>query len=126
MAERLLFEEAEWNAAVPKLVKEMTEYLKAYRAPVFEDLGTYGDGWGSGSYLHVRSVTAARVFRRSRVRSAELAAVGLGSALLCDRLVAQDGSACSVLRPAASGRRPRNSTPRPAGRTKGEKSGISR
>jgi len=29
----------------------MTSFLSAYRTPVFKDHGTYGEGWGSGSYI---------------------------------------------------------------------------
>jgi hypothetical protein len=31
----------------------MTEYLKPYRAPIFKDLGSHAEGWGSGSYLQL-------------------------------------------------------------------------
>jgi hypothetical protein len=47
----LLFTEAEWRAAMPTVVKDMTDFLSARRAPVFKDHGTHGEGWGSGSYL---------------------------------------------------------------------------
>jgi hypothetical protein len=51
MTEELLFEKEEWDAAMPSVVEAMTNHLKAFRAPVFEDLGDHCDGWGSGSYL---------------------------------------------------------------------------
>lgn len=47
----LLFTEKEWDALMPKLTRAMTDYLRPRRAPVFEDLGDYGAGWGSGTYL---------------------------------------------------------------------------
>jgi len=31
----------------------MNAHLTPYRTPVFEDFGTHGDGWGSGSYLRM-------------------------------------------------------------------------
>lgn len=36
---------------MPKVVAEMTEYLKHYRTPIFRDLDDHGVGHGSGSYL---------------------------------------------------------------------------
>lgn len=53
MADQLLFEKDEWDEAMRQLVREMTEYLAAFRAPVFEDFGTHGGGWGSGAYLQL-------------------------------------------------------------------------
>ena len=47
----LVFTEAEWNALVPKVVADMTDYLKQYRTPIFKDRGDHGVGYGSGSYL---------------------------------------------------------------------------
>lgn len=55
MAGELLFKDAEWNAAMPQVVKEMTAFLRCFRAPVFEDHGTHGDGHGTGSYLQLGS-----------------------------------------------------------------------
>jgi hypothetical protein len=55
----LLFTEDEWNAAMPKVVADMTAYLRPYRAAIYEyhaangDDGEYGKGWGSGSYLRL-------------------------------------------------------------------------
>lgn len=46
-----LFTEDEWNRAVPQVVKDMTAYLRPYRTPVYEEFGTHGAGWGTGSYL---------------------------------------------------------------------------
>jgi hypothetical protein len=31
----------------------MTEYLRPYRTPIYKHDGTYGEGWGSGSYLRL-------------------------------------------------------------------------
>lgn len=53
----LLFTEDEWNAAMPKVVADMTAYLRPYRAAIYEhhaasgNEGEHGTGWGSGSYL---------------------------------------------------------------------------
>ena len=47
----LLFTEAEWNAAMPEVVADMTKFLTTYRAPVFKDHINHGEGWGSGSFL---------------------------------------------------------------------------
>ncbi len=49
----LVFAEAEWDAAMPKVVADMTEYLKQYRTPIFRDCGDHGVGHGSGSYLRI-------------------------------------------------------------------------
>lgn len=49
----LVFTEKEWNASLPKLTRDMTEYLRQYRTPVFKDQGDYGDGWGSGSFVEL-------------------------------------------------------------------------
>ncbi|SRR6266851_4342250 len=53
-----LFTKKEWDTAIPGVVEAMTNHLKAYRAPIFEDFGDHCDGWGSGSYLQF----AERVF----------------------------------------------------------------
>lgn len=58
MSETLVFTKEEWETALPQVVKEMTEYLRPYRTAVYEhkqdELGkSYGDGWGSGSYLRL-------------------------------------------------------------------------
>jgi hypothetical protein len=53
MDEQLLFTEEEWPAVQKKVVAAMTAYLRDYRAPIFEDLGDHGEGWGSGSYIQV-------------------------------------------------------------------------
>ena len=45
--------EEQWNNAIPKVVKSMTDYLKPFRVPVFEDLGGHGKGWGSGSFIQL-------------------------------------------------------------------------
>ena len=52
MAE-LLFDETAWAAAQQTVVAAMTAYMKPYRAPVFEDFGDHGDGWGTGSYVQL-------------------------------------------------------------------------
>ena len=49
----LLFTKEEWDAAVPFVVKEMTEHLRAFRTPIFKNMGEYCDGWGTGSYLQI-------------------------------------------------------------------------
>lgn len=55
----LLFTEDEWNAAIPRIIKEMTAYLRPYRAAIYEhhaateDDVEHGTGWGSGSYLRL-------------------------------------------------------------------------
>jgi hypothetical protein len=51
MTQELLFTKEEWDAAMPVVVEAMTNHVRAYRAPVFEDFGDHSDGWGSGSYL---------------------------------------------------------------------------
>jgi hypothetical protein len=53
MSDKLLFTEKEWDAAMPGVVKAMTEYLRPYRTPIYKHYDTYGDGWGSGSYLRL-------------------------------------------------------------------------
>jgi hypothetical protein len=53
--DNLLFTEEDWNAAVPAVVHDMTAYLTHRRAPVFEDHGDHGAGWGSGSFLRLGS-----------------------------------------------------------------------
>ena len=53
MSDKLLFTEKEWNAAMPGVVKAMTEYLRPYRTPIYKHYDTYGDGWGSGSYMRL-------------------------------------------------------------------------
>ena len=55
---QLLFTEDEWNQSVPQVVADMTDFLRKYRTPVFEDFGDHGAGWGSGSYLEL----AGRIF----------------------------------------------------------------
>ena len=55
----LLFTEDEWNTAMPKVVADMTAYLRPYRAAIYEhhaaaeDDEEHGTGWGSGSYLRL-------------------------------------------------------------------------
>ena len=49
----LLFTEAEWQAAMPTVVADMTDFLAARRAPVFKDHVDHGEGWGSGSFLEL-------------------------------------------------------------------------
>lgn len=51
MSRQLLFTEAEWDIARRQVVTDMTDFLRAYRAPVFEDFGSHGGGWGSGAYI---------------------------------------------------------------------------
>jgi len=53
MDDKLLFTEKEWNAAMTGVVKAMTEYLRPYRTPIYKHCDTYGEGWGSGSYLRL-------------------------------------------------------------------------
>jgi hypothetical protein len=53
--EQLLFTEDQWNAAKSTVTREMTTYLSQRRAPVFEDHGDYGAGWGSGSFLRLQN-----------------------------------------------------------------------
>jgi hypothetical protein len=58
MSGTLLFTEEEWNAAIPGVVKAMTDYLRPYRVAITEhkqddDGQNYGDGWGSGSFLRL-------------------------------------------------------------------------
>ncbi len=48
---QLLFSDAEWNAAMPGVSKDLTAYLAARRAPIFKDHGDHGEGWGSGAFL---------------------------------------------------------------------------
>ena len=55
MSKDLLFTEAEWNAAMPGVVANMTEYLRPYRTAIYEHRDTYGEGWGSGSFLRLGS-----------------------------------------------------------------------
>ena len=47
MGDKLLFTEKEWNAAMPGVVKAMTEYLRPYRTPIYKHYGTYGEGWAA-------------------------------------------------------------------------------
>lgn len=55
----LLFTKDEWSAAIPKVVEEMTAYLRPYRTAIYEHHAASGDdeehgtGWGSGSYLRL-------------------------------------------------------------------------
>lgn len=65
--EGLVFTEAEWEEARPRLVKDMTEHLKAYRAPVFRHVGDRAVGHGSGSYLKL----ADRIFILTNAHVAE-------------------------------------------------------
>lgn len=53
MSSQLLFTEAEWNAAMPDVVRQMTSHLRPFRAPVFEDFGDHAKGWGSGSFIRL-------------------------------------------------------------------------
>jgi hypothetical protein len=53
MSEELLFTEAEWNAAAPKVVAAMTDYLRPYRTAIYDLTQKDGTGWGSGSYLRL-------------------------------------------------------------------------
>lgn len=50
---KLVLTEAEWNASMPVLTRDMTEYLARYRTPVFKDQRDHGEGWGSGSFVEV-------------------------------------------------------------------------
>lgn len=50
----LLFSREEWDAAVSRVVADMTDYLRPYRAAIYEDKQDHGVGWGSGSYLRLR------------------------------------------------------------------------
>jgi len=51
MGGELLFTEEEWIDALPGVVEKMTEFLKPYRTAVYQDHGTHGEAWGSGSYV---------------------------------------------------------------------------
>lgn len=51
----LLFTEAEWDAAVSNVSREMTQFLSHRRVPVFEDHDDHGKGWGSGSFFQLGS-----------------------------------------------------------------------
>lgn len=53
MGDKLLFTEKEWNAAMPGVVKAMTEFLRPYRTPLFKHYDMFGEGWGSGSFLRL-------------------------------------------------------------------------
>ena len=53
----LVFTEAEWDAAMPRVVTDMTLYLKQFRTPIFRDLGAHGVGHGSGSFLRLGNQT---------------------------------------------------------------------
>lgn len=53
MSEKPLFTEAEWSAAQENVVTAMTAHLKRFRAPIFEDFGEHGGGWGTGSYFEL-------------------------------------------------------------------------
>jgi hypothetical protein len=48
------FSQTKWSNAFPQVTADMHAFLTPYRAPVYEDLGTYGQGWGSGSYVQVK------------------------------------------------------------------------
>ena len=50
---RLLFTEAEWNAAMPELTKQMVAHLQRYRTPVFKDFGEHGEGRGTGGFVDI-------------------------------------------------------------------------
>jgi hypothetical protein len=47
----LLFTEAEWDVAIPKVVAGHDRVPEAVRTPIFRDCGDHGVGHGSGSYL---------------------------------------------------------------------------
>jgi hypothetical protein len=49
----ILFSEAEWDAAMPRVVAEMSDYLKPYRTPLLVDAGDHAVGGGTGSYLEL-------------------------------------------------------------------------
>lgn len=53
MSDQLLFTQTEWENAVPKVVEDMTSFLRPYRAPVFEHTDDGGKGWGSGAYIEL-------------------------------------------------------------------------
>ncbi len=58
MSGTLVFTEQEWDAVLPNVVAEVTEYLRPYRTAIYEHKqdkygNSYGDGWGSGSYLRL-------------------------------------------------------------------------
>jgi hypothetical protein len=55
MSEQPLFTEADWKAAMPQVVADMTAYLRQYRTAIYEHVNDYGKGWGSGSYLRLGS-----------------------------------------------------------------------
>lgn len=70
---QLVFTKNEWEELRPQVVKEMKDFLYPYRTAVFEDHGTHGEGWGSGSYLRLGTniyiltnehVTAVRCVKR--------------------------------------------------------------
>lgn len=69
MGKEFLFTEDEWGAVRKDVVRQMTDFLRPYRTPIFEHLDDYGRGWGSGSYIklgsHVFILTNEHV---SRVR----------------------------------------------------------
>lgn len=54
---KLVFTEDQWNAAMPQLTKDMTAHLAEYRTPIFKDQGTFGEGWGSGSFVEIDGTT---------------------------------------------------------------------
>lgn len=47
----LVFTKEEWDACLKPLTEKMTEHLKQFRTPVFKNLETHGEGWGSGSFI---------------------------------------------------------------------------
>jgi hypothetical protein len=72
----LVFTLAEWETAMPGLVADMTAYLRPYRTAVYEDFGTYGEGWGSGSYLRLGN--AVHILTNEHVSTVRLAKRVLG------------------------------------------------
>lgn len=75
----IIFTEDDWNAAVPAVGHDLPAYLAKRRAPVFEDFGTHGAGWGSGSFLRqgtgifiLTNEHVAEVRRRKRILTSRL------------------------------------------------------
>jgi hypothetical protein len=62
---QLLFTEEEWAAATPNLVRDMTAFLRPYRAPIFENFGDHGQGWGSGSFLSLEDRACVHYSQRA-------------------------------------------------------------
>lgn len=75
MEKELLFTEEEWNVVQNDVVRQMTDFLRPYRTPIYEHLNDHGKGWGSGSYIklgsHVFILTNEHV---SRVREVKVLA----------------------------------------------------